>query len=330
MAKEIASPGELMEMVNAFRISKIILSAYELGIFTILKDGALTSIEVADAMKMSQRSTDRFMNALVSLGLLKKINGQFSGTPFSLKYLVKGEPAYLAGLSHQVNLWKTWSTLTDAVKAGTTIAVDEPIGERDEEWLTSFIAAMHSRGVPQSKEVADLLDFSKIRSMLDVGGGSGAFVFEFIRRCSEAKAVVFDLPAVVPITQEYIRKAGLENVIKTLPGDYLTDDFGSGYDLVFVSAVIHINLPEENKLLINKCSEALNPQGQLVILDHFMNDDRTEPIMGAIFALNMLVGTQHGDTYTENEVRSWMLDAGLKDISRKETKQKSSLMFGIR
>jgi SAM-dependent methyltransferase len=166
--------------------------------------------------------------------------------------------------------------------------------------------------------------------MLDVGGGSGAFVFEFIRRCSEAKAVVFDLPAVVPITQEYIRKAGLENVIKTLPGDYLTDDFGSGYDLVFVSAVIHINSPEENKLLINKCSEALNPQGQLVILDHFMNDDRTEPIMGAIFALNMLVGTQHGDTYTENEVRSWMLDAGLKDISRKETKQKSSLMFGIR
>jgi SAM-dependent methyltransferase len=270
------------------------------------------------------------MNALVSLGLLKKINGQFSGTPFSLKYLVKGEPAYLAGLSHQVNLWKTWSTLTDAVKAGTTIAVDEPIGERDEEWLASFIAAMHSRGVPQSKEVADLLDFSKIRSMLDVGGGSGAFVFEFIRRCSEAKAVVFDLPAVVPITQEYIRKAGLENVIKTLPGDYLTDDFGSGYDLVFVSAVIHINSPEENKLLINKCSEALNPQGQLVILDHFMNDDRTEPIMGAIFALNMLVGTQHGDTYTENEVRSWMLDAGLKDISRKETKQKSSLMFGIR
>ena len=96
MAKEIASPGELMEMVNAFRISKIILSAYELGIFTILKDGALTSIEVADAMRMSRRSTDRFMNALVSLGLLKKNKWTIlRNTAFSLKYLVKGNQLIL-------------------------------------------------------------------------------------------------------------------------------------------------------------------------------------------------------------------------------------------
>ena len=328
MEKEIASPGELMEMVNAFRISKIILSAYELGIFTILKDGTLTTGEMAEIMKMKRRSTDRFMNALVSIGLLKKTDGQFCNTPFSSKYLVKGKPDYLEGLSHQVHLWKTWSTLTDAVKKGTTVAVEETIADRDEEWLISFIAAMHSRGLPQSKEVADLLDFSKIQSILDVGGGSGAFVFEFIQRCREAKAVVFDLPAVVPITQKYIQQAGRENSVKTLPGDYLVDAFGSGYDMIFVSAVIHINSPEENKLLIRKCYEALNPQGQLVILDHFMNDDRTKPVVGAIFALNMLVGTQHGDTYTENEVRSWMLEAGLKEITRKESKQGTSLMIG--
>jgi predicted transcriptional regulator len=140
MAKEITTPGELMEMVNAFRISKIILSAYELGIFTILKNRTMTSADAAESMKANKRSTDRFMNALVSSGLLKKINGQFSNTSFSSKYLVKGEPAFLEGLSHQVHLWNTWSTLTEAVKAGTSVAVEEPIGERDEEWLTSFIA----------------------------------------------------------------------------------------------------------------------------------------------------------------------------------------------
>ena len=328
MAKEITAPGELIEMVSAFRISKIILSAFELGIFTILKDRPMTSAEVAEALKLSIRSTDRFMNSLVPLSLLTKTDDQFSNTPFSLKYLVKGEPSYLQGLSHQVHLWKTWSTLTDAVKAGTTVAVEEPIGGRGEEWLSSFIAAMHSRGVPQSKEVADLLDFSETRSILDVGGGSGAFVFEFIRRSIDAKAVVFDLPAVVTITQKHIRKAGLESSVRTLPGDYLVDDFGSGYDLIFVSAVIHINSPEENKLLIGKCSEALNPQGQLVILDHFMNDERTEPMAGAVFALNMLVGTKHGDTYTESEVRSWMKGAGFKEIKRKDSKQGTSLMIG--
>jgi SAM-dependent methyltransferase len=328
MAKEITAPAELIEMVNAFRISKIILSAYELGIFTILKDQIFTSAELAEKMKLNGRSADRFMNALVSIGLLKKTAGQFSNTLFSSKFLVQGEPSYLAGLSHQIHLWKTWSTLTDAVREGTTVAVEEPIGERGEEWLASFIAAMHSRGVPQAKEVADLLDFSDVQSILDVGGGSGAFTFEFIRRCTNGKAVVFDLPAVVPITQNYIRKAGFENSVKTLPGDYLTNDFGSGYDLIFVSAVIHINSPEENELLIRKCSEALNSQGQLVILDHFMSDDRTEPFAGAIFALNMLVGTKHGDTYTENEVRSWMLDAGLKEIIRKDSEQGTSLMIG--
>jgi hypothetical protein len=328
MTKEITIPGELMEMVNAFRISKIILSAYELGIFTLLKDHSMTSLESADKMKMDRRSTDRFMNTLVSVGLLKKTDGQFSNTAFSQNYLAKGASAYLEGLSHQVHLWKTWSTLTDAIKAGTTVAVEKPIGERDEEWLTSFIAAMHTRAVPQSREIADILDLTNTKSILDVGGGSGAFAFEFISRNKDSKAVVFDLPAVVPLTKKYIQQAGLTSSVETLAGDYLIDDLGSGYDLIFVSAVIHINSPEENKLLVNKCSEALNSKGQLVILDHFMSEDRTQPLAGTIFALNMLVGTKHGDTYTESEVRSWMHDAGLKEIVRKDSKQGTSLMIG--
>lgn len=115
-----------------------------------------------------------------------------------------------------------------------------------------------------------------------------------------------------------------------MAGDYLTDDFGTGYDLIFVSAVIHINSPEENDNLIRKCSNALNRGGQLVILDHFMNDERTEPLAGAIFAINMLVGTLHGDTYTETEVRNWMTQADLKNIIRKDTLQGTSLMIGIK
>jgi SAM-dependent methyltransferase len=330
MAKEINNPGELMEMVSAFRISRIILSAYELGIFTTLDDRVMTSSEAADILHADRRSVDRFMNALVSAGLLRKTDGRFSNTPFSLKYLVIGKPSYLEGLSHQVHLWKTWSTLSEAVKKGTSVAVEEPISDRSEEWLRSFIAAMHSRGLPQSGEVADILDFSGVRKILDVGGGSGAFTFEFVRRCKDAKAVVFDLPAVVPITQKYITQAGLEKSVEALPGDYLVDDFGSGYDLVFVSAVIHINSPGENIFLVRKCAEALNPGGRLVIQDHFMNDDRTEPFAGAIFALNMLVGTRHGDTYTESEVRSWLADAGLKDITRKDSNKGTSLMIATK
>ena len=330
MSKELQYPSEILDLVNGFRVSRIILSAYELDLFSFFAEGPLTSIEFAGKKNLDHRASDRFLNALVAVGLLYKSGELFSNTALSEKFLVRGQPGYMAGLSHQVHLWRTWSTLTDAVRAGTSVAVEKPIGERDEEWLESFIAAMHARGVPQSKEIANLLDFSKTSSILDVGGGSGAFAFEFIRRCSDAKATIFDLPAVVPITHKYILQAGLEKSVTTMAGDYLTDDFGTGYDLIFVSAVIHINSPEENDNLIRKCSNALNRGGQLVILDHFMNDERTEPLAGAIFAINMLVGTLHGDTYTETEVRNWMTQADLKNIIRKDTLQGTSLMIGIK
>jgi SAM-dependent methyltransferase len=328
--KEINSPGEFMEMVNAFRISRIILTAHELNIFTILKDGPLTSPVVSKAIGANERATDRLMNALVPIGLLKKAGSQFSNSDFSTRFMIKGQPTYMGGITHMGHLWKTWSTLTEAVKAGTSVAVKQPIGERDESWLESFIAAMHARGLQQAKEIAAVLDLSQTRQALDIGGGSGAFTFEFIRENPAIKGTIFDLPNVIPITRQYISHEGFEGSVTTLAGDYLKDKFGYDYDLVFVSAVLHINSPEENILLINKCAEALNPGGQLVILDHIMTEDRTGPAVGAFFALNMLVGTEKGDTYTEKEIKSWMQAAGFKYIRRRDTPQGSNMMIGIK
>jgi SAM-dependent methyltransferase len=328
--KEINSPGDFMEMVNAFRISRIILTAHELNIFTILKEGPLTSQVVAKAAGANERATDRLMNALVPIGLLKKSGSQFSNSDFSTRFMIKGQPTYMGGTTHLVHLWKSWSTLTEAVKAGTSVAVKQPIGERDESWLESFIAAMHSRGIQQAKEIAAVLDLSETRQVLDIGGGSGAFTFEFIRENPAIRGTIFDLPNVIPITQHYISREGFNGSVTTLAGDYLKDKLGYDYDLVFVSAVLHINSPEENRMLVNKCAEALNPGGQLVILDHIMTEDRTGPAAGAFFALNMLVGTEKGDTYTEKEIKTWMQAAGFKYIRRRDTPQGSNMMIGIK
>jgi SAM-dependent methyltransferase len=328
--KEINSPGEFMEMANAFRISRIILTAHELNLFSILKDGPLTSAVVAKTAVTNERATDRLMNALVPIGLLKKSGSQFSNTDFSTRFMIKGQPNFMGGLGHQVDLWRTWSTLTDAVIAGTSVAMRKPINERDEAWLESFIAAMHARGIQQAREIAAVLDLTQIKRVLDVGGGSGAFTFEFIRENPAITGTIFDLPNVIPITQQYIAREGFEGSVTTLEGDYLKDKFGYDYDLVFVSAIIHINSPEENMLLVNKCAEALNPGGQLVIADHIMNDDRTGPAAGAFFALNMLVGTEKGDTYTEKEIKSWMQNAKFKYIRRRDTPQGSNMIIGIK
>ena len=328
--KEINSPGDFLEVVNAFRISRIILTAHELNLFTTIKDRSLTSAAAAKATGCDERATDRLMNALVPIGLLKKSGSLFSNTDFSTRFLIKGQPMYMGGIDHMVQLWKTWSTLTDAVRAGTSVAVKKPIGERDESWLGSFIAAMHSRAIQQAMEIAAVLDLSQTSSVLDIGGGSGAFTFQFIREKPSIRGTIFDLPNVIPITKQYISTEGFDQSVTTIAGDYLTDKFGNDYDLILLSAVIHINSPEENKDLLRKCAEALNPGGQLVILDHVMNDDRTGPAVGAIFALNMLVGTEKGDTCTEKEIKSWMQDAGLKMIRRRDTPQGSSMMIGIK
>ncbi len=328
--KEINSPGEFMEMVNAFRISRIILSAHELNIFSMLKDGPLTSVNVAKAAGTNERATDRLMNALVPIGLLKKSGSQFYNTDFTTRFMIKGQPSYMGGIDHLVQLWRTWSTLTEAVKAGTSVAFKQPIGERDDTWLEPFIAAMHSRALQQAKEIAAVLDLTETKNMLDIGGGSGAFTFEFIRENPTIKGIIFDLPNVIPLTKQYITREGFDGKVSTISGNYLKDKFGHNFDLILLSAVIHINSPEENKDLINKCTEALNPDGQLVILDHVMTEDRTLPAAGAFFALNMLVGTEKGDTYTENEIKSWLQKAGFRYIRRRDTPQGSNMMIGIK
>ena len=319
-----------MEVVNAFRLSRIILTANELGVFDLVSPEGSTSGILAASLQTDPRATDRLLNALVSVGLLIKEGEIFSNTPFAAKHLVSKSPAYLGGLNLSCQTWKTWSTLTEAVRKGTTVAMSSPINERTDEWRESFIAAMHTRAAQQAAETAMALDLSAVHKVLDVGGGSGAFCFAMIRLNPMIHATVFDLPNIIPLTGKYIRQSGFALQVNTTEGDYLADDLGTGYDLVLMSAIIHINSVEENEQLIKKGAAALNPGGQLVILDHIMNDDRTEPAVGAVFALNMLVGTFHGDTYTGNEIAQWMRNAGITGIQKLETPSGVQLMAGIK
>ena len=175
-----------------------------------------------------------------------------------------------------------------------------------------------------------MLDFSAVKKVLDVGGGSGAFSMEFIKSSPDIQAVVFDLPDVIPITMKYVESENLNEKISYITGNYLFDEIGDGYDLIFLSAIVHINSFEENKSLVSKCFKALNQGGQIVIKDWVMNEDRTDPAGGAIFALNMLVGTEKGDTYTENEMKTWLNSADFGKVVRKDTGFGSSLMIGYK
>ncbi len=311
------SLDEMIEMSRAFQQSRILLTAFEMDIFTVLGDEDKSSQEIADALSADHRGMDRLLNALCALKVLKKSNGKFRNSPEAAQYLVKGKPGYRAGLMHTVHLWNSWNTLTDAVRNGGLVR-QRPVEERGEEWFVGFIAAMHGRAATEAPALVSGLDLSGVSRVLDVGGGSGAFSMAFVRAGDSIRATVFDLPNVVSLTRGYVEKDGLGDRIDTVAGDYNQDELPQGYDLVFLSAIIHSNSPKQNHELFAKISRALNPGGKIVVSDLIMNEDRTDPSRGALFALNMLVNTPGGDTYTESEVKSWMKAAGMSFVERKD------------
>jgi SAM-dependent methyltransferase len=198
------------------------------------------------------------------------------------------------------------------------------------DWLEAFIAAMHMRAIRQAPAIVRLINLKGVKRVLDVGGGSGVFSMAFVRARKGITAVIFDLANVTRLTKAYIDAENLDNLISVVGGDYTVDPLVSGFDLVFMSAVIHSNSSEINRQLFRKAFEALNPEGRLVVLDYIMNGDRISPAVGAYFSLNMLVGTREGDSYMESEVRGWMEDAGFKNISKTKTPFGTDLMTGKR
>ena len=311
------NPNTIREFASSFQKSRILLSGFELDIFTNIEESGITSNQISHNLNLDEHACERLMNALVSLGFLKKQNQLFFNTAESFAFLSKKSLDYLGGLMHSNHLWNTWSNLTKVVRTGVSAHPDE-INLRGEDWLTPFINAMHDRAKKQAPQQLASIDLSGIKSILDIGGGSGSYSMEFASRKPGIEATVFDLPNVVPITKTFLEKEGFSDKVKTYAGDYTTDDLPGGFDMVFLSAIIHSNSLKVNRDLIKKCFGSLNRNGQIVIQDWIMNNDRTQPTSGAVFAINMLVGTESGDCYTEQEIIEMLRAAGFKDISRTE------------
>lgn len=324
--QELSGPEQIIEIAAGYQKSRILLTAFELDIFSAIGEGSLSSEVAAHKIGARPKSTDRLLNALCALGLLEKKGGLFSNTAISSQYLVRGSEDYLSRIGHMLNLYRTWGTLTESVRAGTSVTARE----FDEKSLVHFIEAMHHRAKKTAHGLVSLIDLAGVRRVLDVGGGSGVYSMAFVRSGKDLRAVVFDTPEVIMLTREYIAESGLDDRIETVAGDYHAGGFGAGYDLVFMSAIVHINSYEENVTLMKNAFAALNPGGRIVIQDHIMENDRTAPARGALFALNMLVNTEKGDTYTEQEMREWLEQAGCADIRRIATGMENDLMVGTR
>lgn len=318
-------PDRLEQMIRGYMPSRCILTALELDIFTAVADGA-TAEQVAEKVNANARASATLLNALVSLGLLTKSAGEYKNTAESTRYFVQGsKDNHRNGLLHIANIWHRWSTLTGAVRSGTRFP---PEHVHSSELTLNFINAMQRNAKGRAQQVVAALGIEGVHRILDLGGGSGAYSIAFAKASPYVKCEILDLPEVVPLTADFVAKAGVSGQVKVRAGDMLHSDLGSGYDLVMLNAICHMFSEEQNRILFLRAREALAPNGRLVIQDFILNPEKTGPQHAALFSLNMLVSTDAGATYSEPEYTGWMRDAGFAEVRRINLTGPSTLIVG--
>ncbi len=301
----------IQALATQWQASRALLAAFELDLFTVLGDQALTGAEVAARAGTDPRATDRLLRAMVPLGLVTVDHDRFSNTEAARRWLDRASPDCLTGLGHTAHTYKNWSSLHQAVRKGTAAISTE---FESEHRRRDFVEAMHRRSKDYGGTLAGLVGLSGVKRLLDVGGGSGGNTIAFCRAEPGLTAVIVDKPVIAPLTRGYVEEAGLSERIKVVEADYHQADFralAGEFDLVLFSAIVHINSPDQNQSLMDRAARALKPGGRVAINDFIMDEDRLEPAFGTLFALNMLVNTDCGDVYTFGEVRSWLEAAGL-------------------
>jgi SAM-dependent methyltransferase len=303
----------ILGKARGFWEARILMTAAELDVFSLLQDAPKTAEQICTELSSDRRGTEALLNALVSLRLLVKENGAFRTRPgFEEALSLSAPETVLPMILHMAQLWNRWGRLTEIVLGGKESQSVEA-AERDAEGVKAFIGAMHTIGRGMARGVISRLDLSDRRNMIDVGGGSGVYTIAALRAAPQMCATVFDRPLVTEIAREKIDEEGLLDRVTLVSGDFYNDPLPGGHDLALLSAVIHQNDSAQNLALYRKVFDALMPGGTVVIRDHVMSDDHTEPVAGALFAINMLVNTPGGSTYSFGEIGEDLKTAGFTD-----------------
>lgn len=300
-----------LQMAHDFQECRILLTAAELDLFTLLASAPLGVEEIAARLNARVRGLTILLDALAGIGLLSKRDGRYHCEPEVAAYLASDAPNTILPLvRHSASQWRRWSELTDVVRG----SVQPGTAMRTPEDLRAFIETMDVVSRPLAASIVAAVKPGSAKALLDVGGGPGSYTAAFLNASPEMNATLFDQPDVIGIARQRLGAAGLLERVALVAGDFHQDELPAGHDLALISAIIHQNSPEQNLALCGKVFRALVPGGRVVIRDHIMRTERTRPRRGAVFAVNMLVCTAGGDCYTFDEVRDGLNRAGFDRI----------------
>ncbi len=308
MANILEQTREIRKIWSAYQSSRVLITANNFRIFDHLEEPK-TADNLAHVIKTDKRATEILLDALAGIGLLKKQKDRYKNTSLASRFLVHGKPLYQGDIiRHAENMWRSWSSLDAVLSTGRPHR-----GERDHE---AFILGMHNLAASKAKDIVKGIDLSGVKSALDLGGGPGTYSMELAQKGIQVS--LFDTPETIKIAGRVIgaSAAGRKN-IRLHEGNFLHDDIGAGYDLIFISQILHSYSEKDNMSLLRKCRKALNKNGRVAIQEFLIDENRTGPVQGALFAINMLVNTDGGRTYSPGEMKRWLVKTGFKDVHHK-------------
>jgi hypothetical protein len=309
------SPGRILQLSGSYWETCTLHAAVKIGLFTLLGDDSLDGEEIARRVKGDSRGVSMLLNALTVMGLLSRSGGQYANTHAARSFLSSDSRQYLGHMiMHHQHLVESWARLDQAVLSG------EPIRDRPnlspEEFLESFLLGMHTLAMQLAPQVVEAVDLSDRRRLLDLGGGPGTYAIHFCLRNPALGATVFDLPTSQPVAEKTIGDFGLADRIDFRAGTYLEDELPGGYDVAWLSHILHGESPGACRSIIDKAVSALQPGGMILVHEFILDDQTGGPLFPALFSLNMLLGTAGGQAYSEGELREMMSGAGIREIRR--------------
>jgi SAM-dependent methyltransferase len=315
-------PAPVLQTAFAFWSSKVLLTAVELGVFTALADGGRTAAQLGEELGIHPRGTFDFFDALVAMRFLEREGegpeARYSNTPTAAAFLDKASPRYIGGILEMLNarLFRFWHDLPEALRTGQpqneVKHSQKPIFEElysDLPKLEQFLGAMTGLSRINFEALARAFDFSRYRTLCDVGGATGLLSIEVAKAHPHLRCVSFDLPAVEPVARRSIDASGLSDRVTSAAGDFFQDPLPEA-DVITMGMILHDWNLEKKQHLIRSAHASLRPGGALVAIENLIDDARRENVFGLLMSLNMLIEFGDAFDFSAADFRGWCTEAG--------------------
>ncbi len=324
------SPEPLLQMAFSFAPERVLHATLALNVYSHMAQGHKSAAAIAQAAESSVRGMTMLLDAAAVFGLVKKQGAEYELTPMAQTFLVRESPAYIGAMMEDSTIWNSWTNIVECVKTGgSTWRVETE--ERATDFFPTLIKSLHVLGYMPAQRMAQQLHLPTGAHVLDVACGSAAWSIPFAEADPQARLTLQDFSGVLEHTKGYLTRHKVIERCDFLSGNLREVDFGEAqFDAAVLGNIVHSEGPESSQTLFAKLYRALKSGGKIIIVDMIANEERTGPPFALIFALNMLVATKDGGTYTVGEYTSWLQGAGFANVETLDVGTHSPLLVATK